>query len=121
MYVLYAVHFLSYCRSRNFFLHSSREVFRDFPFFIPFSSAYSCLVSHQSNETASKKQANRARQAQERRRLEREHREVRDALRRARLYLEESIQQREEELKNQGCIRPKTPTGCKSKSSSEPL
>jgi hypothetical protein len=60
----------------------------------------------------SNSEASRARQAarhQERHRLERDRREARDALRRARLYLEERKQQREEEIKNHAVKQHKNP------------
>ena len=114
------MHFLSYRQSnfvsefRKFFSDSPREVCRDFPLSSlcrqPIQASWpikATKLPRRSNSEASR--AIQAARHQERHRLDRERREARDALRRARLYLEERKLQREKELKDQAVEQHKQP------------
>ncbi len=101
-------------RISKFFSDSPREVCRDFllsslcrqPIQASWTIKATKLPRRSNSETSRAIQAARH---QERHRLDRERREARDALRRARLYLEERKQQREKELKDQAVEQHKQP------------
>ena len=118
--MLYAVHFLSYRQSnfvsefRKFFSDSPREVCRDFPLSSlchqPIQASWAIKATKLPRRSYS--EASRAIQAarhQERHQLDRERRESREALRRARLYLEERKLQIKKELKDQAVEQHKQP------------